>query len=46
MKREENMKYWKKKIIFVNIKNYTAHPHDMMHVCGTLKCENAAICER
>ena len=49
MKREENMKYWKKiKNLFyffqylkihkkfkqnsINIKNYTAHPHDMVHV--------------
>ena len=45
MKREENMKFWKKnlKILFfsifkkfkqhsINIKNYTAHPHDLVHV--------------
>ena len=49
MKREENLKYWKKNIenfIFfniekihkkfkqhsINIKNYTAHPHDKVHI--------------
>ena len=32
-KREENMKYWKKfKQHSINIKNYTAHPHDMVHI--------------
>ena len=46
MKREENMKFWRKKILkilffsifkkfkqhSINIKNYTAHPHDLVHV--------------
>ena len=58
MKREENMKYWKKnlKILFfsifkihkkfkqhsINIKNYTAHPHDMVHVPAKFR-ENTSM---
>ena len=60
MKREENMKFWKKNLklnfIFfnikkihkkfkqhsINIKNYTAHPHDLVHVPAKFR-ENTAM---
>ena len=55
MKREENMKYWKKKKkkIFkkfikkfkqhsINIKNYTAHPHHLVHIPAKFR-ENTAM---
>ena len=37
IKREENMKYWKQnsykiQTTFHQYQNYTAHPHDMVHV--------------
>ena len=60
MKREENMKFWRKKILKIlffsifkkfiknsnNIpsisKNYTAHPHDLVHVPAKFR-ENTAM---
>ena len=58
MKREENMKYFLKKILnfffnfnkfhkkfkqhSINIKNYTAHPHDMVHVPAKFR-ENTSM---
>ena len=52
MKREENMKYWKQKFFVsklkkfkqhsINIKNYTAHPHDMVHVPAKFR-ENTSM---
>ena len=52
MKRKENMKFWKKinlkkihnkfKQHSINIKNYTAHPHDMVHVPAKFR-ENTAM---
>ena len=52
MKRDENMKYWKKnkklqihkkfKQHSINIKNYTAHPHDMVHVPAKFR-ENTSM---
>ena len=58
MKREENMKFWKKKFLkfylfsifkkfifkqhSINIKNYTAHPHDLVHVSAKFR-ENKSM---
>ena len=49
IKREENMKYWfffqylnKFKQNSINIKNYTAHPHDMVHVPAKFR-ENTSM---
>ena len=60
MKLEENMKFWRKKILkilifsifnkfikkfkqhSINIKNYTAHPHDLVHVSAKFR-ENTAM---
>ena len=40
MKREENMKFFKQHSI--NIKNYTAHPHHLVHVPAKFR-ENTAM---
>ena len=39
MKREEDMKF---KQHSINIKNYTAHPHDLVHVPAKFR-ENTAM---
>ena len=49
MKREENMKFWKniKKILkkfqqhSINIKNNTAHPHDLVHIPAKFRLNTA-----
>ena len=46
MKREENMNFFfsilKKFKHSINIKNYTAHPHDLVHVPAKFR-ENTAM---